>query len=258
MDTLMRRVEQKIALVTGAASVPGLGSATAQRLAQEGAFVYATDVDIAGASAVAMAICEAGGRALALAHDVTSESDWDRVFDAIRAAHGRLDVLVNNAGIAILRMIEVMTSAEYLKQINVNLHSVYYGTYRAVKEMRRVGEGGSIINVSSIVGQVGVPGCSAYAASKGGVRLFTKSVAMETARDRIRVNSVHPGMIMTNMQKVALADNPGQYEIISAAIPMGYMGEPLDIANCILFLASDESRYITGSEFTVDGGYTAQ
>lgn len=254
----MRRLEKKIALVTGAASVPGLGSATAQRFAQEGAIVYTTDVDIEGAQAVAKAICEDGGEAYALAHDVTSESEWDRVMAAICAAHGRLDVLVNNAGIAILRMLDVMTSAEYLKQINVNLHSVYYGTYRAVKEMRRAGKGGSIINLSSVVGQVGVPGCSAYAASKGGVRLFTKTVALETARDRIRVNSVHPGMILTNMQKVALRDNPEQYDIISAAIPMAYMGEPLDIANCILFLASDESRYITGTEFTVDGGYTAQ
>lgn len=254
----MRRLERKIALVTGAASVPGLGSATAQRFAQEGAIVYTTDVDIDGAQAVAKAICEDGGEAHALPHDVTSEADWDRVMGAICGAHGHLDVLVNNAGIAILRMIDVMTSAEYLKQINVNLHSVYYGTYRAVKEMRRAGRGGSIINLSSVVGQVGVPGCSAYAASKGGVRLFTKTVALETARDKIRVNSVHPGMILTNMQKVALRDNPEQYDIISAAIPMGYMGEPLDIANCILFLASDESRYITGTEFTVDGGYTAQ
>lgn len=254
----MRRLEQKIALVTGAASVPGLGSATAQRFAQEGAVVYATDVDFEGAQSVAKGIRDEGGQAHALAHDVTSEADWDRVMGTISAAHGRLDVLVNNAGIAILRMIDVMTSAEYLKQVNVNLHSVYYGTARAVKEMRRAGRGGSIINLSSVVGQVGVPGCAAYAASKGGVRLFSKTVAMETARDRIRVNSVHPGMIMTNMQKVALRDNPGQYEIISAAIPMGYMGEPLDIANCNLFLASDESRYITGTEFTVDGGYTAQ
>lgn len=254
----MARLDKKIALVTGAASVPGLGSATAERLAEEGAHVYVTDVDLAGVEAVATGIREKGRQARAFAHDVTSEGDWDRVISTIIAVHGRLDVLVNNAGIALLRMIAVLTTAEWTRTINVNLNSVFYGTQRAVKEMRRVGEGGSIINLSSIAGQVGVPGCSAYSASKGGVRLLTKSIALETARDKIRVNSVHPGMIYTNMQKIALQDNREQYEIITSAIPMGAMGEPLDIANAILFLASDESRYITGAEITVDGGLTVQ
>lgn len=254
----MIRLADKIALITGGASVPGLGSATAERLAQEGAVVYVTDVDLAGAEALAAGIRKAGGRATALAHDVTSEADWDRVVASIIGAHGRIDVLVNNAGIAVLRMIDVITSAEWAKQINVNLTSMFYGTQRVIREMRRVGEGGSIINLSSVAGQVGVPGCSAYSASKGGVRLFTKSVALETARDKIRVNSVHPGMIWTNMQKLALQDNREQYDLITAAIPVGYMGEPVDIANCVLFLACDESRYITGAEITVDGGLTAQ
>jgi NAD(P)-dependent dehydrogenase (short-subunit alcohol dehydrogenase family) len=252
------RLDRKIALVTGGASVPGLGSATAQRLAEEGAVVYLTDLDQQGAESVAAGIREKGGKAQAFSHDVTSEGDWDRVIGAIIAAHGRLDVLVNNAGIAVLRMIDVMTTAEWIKTINVNLNSVFYGTQRAIKEMRRVGEGGSIVNLSSIAGQVGVPGCTAYSASKGGVRLFTKSVALETARDRIRVNSVHPGMIWTNMQKLAIQDNREQYDIITAAIPMGAMGEALDIANAVLFLASEESRYITGAEITVDGGLTVQ
>jgi NAD(P)-dependent dehydrogenase (short-subunit alcohol dehydrogenase family) len=254
----MTRLANKIALITGGASVPGLGSATAERLAQEGALVYVTDVDLAGAEVVAAGIRSAGGRASAMTHDVTSEADWDRVIAAIIAKHGRIDVLVNNAGIAVLRMIDLITSAEWLKQVNVNLTSVFYGTQRVIREMRRVGEGGSIINLSSVAGQVGVPGCSAYSASKGGVRLFTKSVALETARDKIRVNSVHPGMIWTNMQKIALQDNREQYDLITAAIPAGYMGEPVDIANAILFLACDESRYITGAEITVDGGLTAQ
>jgi NAD(P)-dependent dehydrogenase (short-subunit alcohol dehydrogenase family) len=254
----MTRLANKIVLITGGASVPGLGSATAERLAQEGALVYVTDVDLAGAEVVAAGIRSAGGRASAMTHDVTSEADWDRVIAAIIAKHGRIDVLVNNAGIAVLRMIDVITSAEWLKQVNVNLTSVFYGTQRVIREMRRVGEGGSIINLSSVAGQVGVPGCSAYSASKGGVRLFTKSVALETARDKIRVNSVHPGMIWTNMQKIALQDNREQYDLITAAIPAGYMGEPVDIANAILFLACDESRYITGAEITVDGGLTAQ
>jgi NAD(P)-dependent dehydrogenase (short-subunit alcohol dehydrogenase family) len=252
------RVAGKVALVTGGASVPGLGSATALRLAEEGAIVFVTDRDGEGAQAVADRICGTGGRAFAMTHDVTAEADWDRAMGAIIEKLGRLDILVNNAGIAVLRMLDVLETADWMRQIEVNLTSVYYGTRRAVRAMRTVGQGGSIVNVSSVAGQIGVPGCSAYAASKAGVRLFTKTVALETARDKIRVNSVHPGMIWTNMQKLAMADNAQQYDIINAAIPMGHMGEPLDIANCILFLASDESRYVTGAEFTVDGGLTAQ
>jgi NAD(P)-dependent dehydrogenase (short-subunit alcohol dehydrogenase family) len=254
----MARLADKVALVTGAASVPGLGSATARRFAEEGAIVYLTDIDLVGVEAVAADICKAGGRAAALPQDVTSEADWDRVIAAIVAAHGRLDALVNNAGIAVLRLIETLSTADWTRQIAVNLSRVFYGTQRAIREMRRVGQGGSIINLSSVAGQVGVQGCAAYSASKGGVRAFTKSVALEAARDRIRINTIHPGMILTNMQKVALQDNRAQYDVVTAAIPMGYMGDPLDIANCALFLASDESRYITGAELTVDGGFTAQ
>jgi len=254
----MPRLADKIALITGGASVPGLGSATARSFAEEGAVVYVTDVDAAGAEAVATDIRKAGGRAHALAHNVTSEPDWDRVIGTIIDTCGRLDVLVNNAGIAVLRMMDAITSVEWARQIDVNLSSVFHGTRRAIREMRRVGQGGSIINLSSVAGQVGVPGCAAYSASKGGVRALTKSVALEVARYRIRFNTIHPGMILTNMQKVALQDNREQYDVINAAIPMGYMGDPLDIANCAVFLASDESRYITGAELTVDGGFTAQ
>lgn len=250
----MPRLANKIALVTGAASIPGLGSATAIRFAEEGAFTYLTDIDLAGAEAVAASIRAKGGRAVALAHDVTNTAHWDATFARIKADHGRLDVLVNNAGIAILRPFAEFSDADWMRQNDVNLHSVFYGTQRAVRLMRAVGNGGSIINISSVGGLIGVPGCSAYAAAKGGVRIFSKTVALECARDKIRVNSVHPGMIMTNMQKVALADNPEVYRQISAAIPMGHFGEPEDVANMNLFLASDESRYCTGSEFVVDGG----
>lgn len=253
----MGRLAGKVAVVTGAASIPGLGSATAIRFAREGAAVILTDIDVDGAETVAASIRDSGGTASALGHDVTSEADWDRVVAAVVAEHGGIDILVNNAGIAILRMIEVVTSAEWLRQNDVNLNSVFYGTVRAVREMRRTGRGGSIINLSSVGGIVGVPGCAAYSASKGGVRIFSKTVALETARDQIRVNTVHPGMIMTNMQLLALKDNPEQYDILNAAIPMGRMGDPDDIANMNLFLASDEARYITGAEFVVDGGLIA-
>jgi NAD(P)-dependent dehydrogenase (short-subunit alcohol dehydrogenase family) len=254
----MKRVEGKIALVTGGASVPGLGSSTAERLAAEGATVYVTDLDLEGAELVAAGIRRAGAKAIALAHDVTSEAAWDRVIATVVDGHGRLDVLVNNAGIALLSMIDTATVSEWKKMIDVNLSSVFYGTQRAVREMRRVGQGGSIINLSSVAGLVGIPGCTAYSATKGGVRLFTKAVAIETARDKIRVNSVHPGVIWTNMQKLALNDNAANAAAIVAAIPYGAMGEPIDIANAVLFLASDEARYITGTEITVDGGMTAQ
>ena len=254
----MGRVEGKVALVTGAGSTPGLGEATAKRLAEEGAVVYLTDIDEAGVMARAEEIRATGGRAKGMRQDVTSEAEWDATVDAILADVGRLDILVNNAGIAVLRMIDAMTPQDFARQMEVNMTSVYLGTRRAVAEMRKTGQGGSIVNLSSVAGLVGIPGVSAYAASKAGVRLFSKAIAMETAREGIRVNSVHPGMILTNMQKVALQDNPEQYDIITAAIPMGKMGEALDIANCVLFLASEEARYITGAEFVVDGGMTAQ
>jgi NAD(P)-dependent dehydrogenase (short-subunit alcohol dehydrogenase family) len=253
----MGRLSGKVTLVTGGASVPGLGSATAIRFAEENAVVYITDRDADGAEKVAAGIRASGGEAYALAHDVTSEADWDRVMAAIIDGHGRLDVLVNNAGIAVLRMIEDYTTDDWNLQNNVNLNSVFYGTKRAVIAMRKTGQGGSIINMSSVAGIVGVPGCGAYSAAKGGMRIFSKSIAMETAKDKIRVNTVHPGMILTNMQGVALEDNADNYDDTLALIPMGYMGEPLDIANMNLFLASDEARYITGAEMVVDGGMMA-
>ncbi|MBC2669001.1 SDR family NAD(P)-dependent oxidoreductase [Novosphingobium piscinae] len=258
----MARLQGKIALVTGGASVPGLGSATAVRFAEEGATVIVTDRDGAGAERVAAGIRAAGGQATAHAHDVTSEADWDRVMAAIETAHGKLDVLVNNAGIAVLRMIEDLTAEDWQLQNRVNLDSVFYGSRRAVIAMRRaIAAGrqstGSIINISSVAGLAGVPGCGAYAAAKGGVRLFSKVVAMECAKDQIRCNSVHPGMILTNMQGVAAEDNAANYDATVALIPMGYMGDPSDIANMNLFLASDEARYVTGAEFVVDGGMMA-
>jgi NAD(P)-dependent dehydrogenase (short-subunit alcohol dehydrogenase family) len=258
----MGRLAGKIALITGGASVPGLGSATAIRFAEEGAVVYVTDRDRDGAEKVAAGIRASGGQAVAMAHDVTDEAQWDAVFAKIIADHGRLDVLVNNAGIAVLRMIEDFTTADWNLQNNVNLNSVFYGTKRAVIAMRKIGPdgkpiGGSIINISSTAGLGGVPACSAYSAAKGGVRMFSKTIAMETAKDRIRVNTVHPGMIQTNMQGVALEDNADNYDDTMALVPMGYLGEPVDVANMNLFLASDESRYITGTEMVVDGGMMA-
>jgi len=251
------RLEGKITLVTGAGSDRGLGAATARRFVEEGAFVYITDLDGAGAEAVAASIRADGGKVQAIAQDVTDEAAWDSLFDAIEHAHGRLDVLVNNAGIAVLKMVGELTAEDWRRQNSVNLDSVFYGTQRAVKLMRKVGKGGSIINLSSIGGLLGIPACAAYGAAKGGVRIFSKTVAMECAADNIRCNSVHPGMIETAMQDVARRDNPEGFKDIVASIPMNRMGAPIDIANMILFLASDEAGYITGGEFVVDGGVTA-
>jgi len=244
----MRRLEGKITLVTGAGSDRGLGAATARRFAAEGAYVYLTDLDAAGAQAIAEGITRNGGQAEAMAHDVASEESWDAVFAAVESNHGRLDVIVNNAGIAILKPLADLTAADWERQNRVNLDSVFFGTQRAVKLMRKVGQGGSIINLSSIGGLVGVPACGAYGAAKGGVRIFSKVVAMECAAEN---------MIETAMQDVARRDNPGGFKDIVAGIPMKRLGTPDDIANMNLFLASEEAGYITGAEFTVDGGVTA-
>ena len=248
----MARFDGKVVLVSGGAR--GQGAAEARQLVKEGAKVVIGDVLEKEGTALAK---ELGRAAVFLRQDVTSEADWDRVMAEIDGAHGRLDVLVNNAGIAVLRPIEDMTLAEWNLQNDVNLASVFLGTKRAVAAMRKAGNGGSIINLSSVAGLFGVPACGAYAASKGGVRLFSKVIAVECAKDRIRCNSVHPGMILTNMQGVAAEDNAANYDATLALIPMGYMGDPIEIANMNLFLASDESRYVTGTEMIVDGGMAA-
>ncbi len=250
----MGRLSGKTAFITGAASQPGLGSATALRFAEEGANICISDINMEGLEKVAEELRAAGAEVLTLRHDVTSESDWDEAFGELLEKFGKLDILVNNAGIALLQMIDEISHNSWRKQVTVNLDSVFYGTQRAVSAMRDGKNGGSIINLSSVAGLVGIPGTGSYAASKGAVKSFTKAVAMETARENIRVNSVHPGVIWTNMQGDAIRDNKEQYDLLNESIPMGRMGEPLDIANMNLFLASDESKYITGAEFVVDGG----
>lgn len=255
---MMIDLSGKVALVTGAASAGGLGFAAARLMARQGASLFLTDLDGTAVEARAEELRGEGRKAAAMAQDVTSESGWAEVMDAVLAAFGRIDILVNNAGIAVLRPMDVMTKADWDKQLRVNLDSVYLGTKAGVDQMRRQGEGGSIINMSSVAGLVGVEGTAAYAASKGGVRLFSKTVALETAKDDIRVNTVHPGMIWTDMQKVAIADNKEVFDQINAAVPMSRMGEPEDIGAMVAFLASDDAKYITGAEFVVDGGMVAR
>jgi NAD(P)-dependent dehydrogenase (short-subunit alcohol dehydrogenase family) len=247
----------KTIIVTGAASAGGLGFATARLLARQGHAVTLTDLDGDAAAARAEELRAEGLTATGLAQDVTDEAGWAALIAQVSGETGRIDGLVNNAGIAVLKWTADLDAAAWDRQIDVNLKSVYLGC-RAVLPVMEAQGSGSIVNLSSIAGLVGVAGASAYAASKGGVRLYSKALALEVAAKGIRVNSVHPGVIWTEMQKVAIEDNPDQYDAINATIPMKRMGEPDDIGEMIAFLISDRAKYVTGGEFVVDGGLTAQ
>lgn len=253
----MSRLAGKVALVTGAASNPGLGFTTACLFAREGARLVVTDIDEEGLGVAVKEIQKLGGDVVACRHDVTCEDDWKNAVATAVKAWGKLDILVNNAGIAVLGNTAEMSFSAFEKQIGVNMDSVFLGIKSVLPVMEANG-GGSIVNISSIVGLVGMAGSSAYAASKGGVRALSKSVAVEYAGKNIRCNSVLPGVIMTNLQNAPLRENPQLFETLATTIPMGHLGDPEDVANCALFLASDESKYVTGAELVVDGGYTAQ
>jgi NAD(P)-dependent dehydrogenase (short-subunit alcohol dehydrogenase family) len=260
----MSRLKDKVAIVTGAAS--GIGRATALLFGREGARVVATDIASSGETVV-QEIRAAGGLGTFIVHDVTDESTWLKVLTRTLDTYGRLDVLVNNAGIAISRTVAEMTLAEWREQMAVNLDSVFLGTKHAVRAMRQSGRGGSIVNVSSVSGLVGSPSTSAYAASKGGVRMLSKAVAVECAPDGIRVNTVFPGGVRTPIWENAdwwdgfvrqVGSEEEAWKKLEAAAPLGRMGQPDEIAEAILYLASDASRYVTGSELVIDGGYTAR
>jgi len=250
------RLTGKIALITGAAS--GIGWVTAELFAQEGAVVVLTDRAADQLEQRASSLRIRDGRHRAIALDVTSEEGWVRAMQEIEREFGRLDVLVNNAGIGYFRSIAETTYQEWRHILAVNLDSVFLGTRQALPLLSRSGKG-SIINVSSIRGQVAGPNVAAYSASKAGVRLFTKSTAIECAAagNGVRANSVHPGVIETPMSTQAL-DDPAKLEKSLERIPVGRLGTAAEIAAAIVFLASDESSYMTGSEMTIDGGYTAQ
>ena len=253
------RVEGKVILVTGGAS--GLGAESARRLASEGARVVLTDRAVAEGGAVADDIVAQGGQAIFLAHDVTVEADWQRVVDSAVARFGGLHVLVNNAGIASSGL-ELMThTLEAWRQVlSVNLDGVFLGMRYAGPAIAAAG-GGSVINLSSILGKVGFAGAAAYCASKGGVALLTKAAAMEWAPLNIRVNSIHPGFIETPMVANVIheAENGNELkEMIISRHMLGRLGVPREIADGVVFLASDESSFMTGAELVIDGGYTAQ
>ena len=249
------RLAGKVALISGGAR--GMGAAEARLFAREGAQVVVGDVLDAEGRGVEAEIKTKGGEAVFARLDVTSESDWQRAVGLAQSRFGRLNVLVNNAGIGGGARIEDTTLEEWDRMMAVNATGVFLGTKSVIAAMRSAG-GGSIINISSQLGLVGTDNSSPqYQASKGAVRLLTKATAIQYAREGIRANSVHPGPIVTPMTERGRAD-PARRQLMVSRIPLGRYGEPDEVAYGVLYLASDESAYVTGSELVIDGGWTAQ
>lgn len=266
----MRGFEGKVALVTGAAS--GIGRGCAIALAREGATALVADIDEAGGLQTCEQIARAGGQASYLRLDVASEADWAARAAEIERTLGALHILVNNAAICVAVPVLEMKFETWKRQVSINLDSVFLGT-RATIPLIAASGGGSIVNISSVAGLKGVPGLSGYCATKGGVRLFTKAVALECAQagNNIRVNSLHPGGIETPIwMKMAnegdLPDptaNSGAQAMEAAraatasATPLGFAGTPEDIAEGVVYLCSDAARFVTGTELIIDGGVFA-
>ena len=238
------RLENKVVLVTGAAS--GIGYAIAQLFAKEGATVFASDIQSPGTPYAD------GIEGLTL--DVTSEEDWKAAVDAVIEKTGRLDVLVNNAGIIAYEPLDELDLQAWQRMIAVDQTGVFLGMREAVRVMRRQ-KSGSIVNISSIWGNAAVAGAHSYHAAKGAVRNMSKNAAMTYVADGIRVNSVHPGFIHTPLTD---AQAPDLNDVVIGATPMKRGGQPIEVAFGCLFLASDESSYVTGTELVIDGGYLAQ
>jgi 3alpha(or 20beta)-hydroxysteroid dehydrogenase len=245
------RLDGKVAIITGAAG--GIGAAAARRFAQEGARLLLTDADAAGAQRLAD---ELGDAAAARGHDVTSELDWQAVAEQAVQSNGRIDVLLNNAGVFLAASLQETSLEDFRRVIDINLVGVFIGMRSVAPVMIRQGAG-SIINVSSVAGLGGSPYLSAYAASKWAVRGVSKVVAKELAHAGVRVNSLHPGQIDTDMNARQREKTPELIDKLIRAIPLGRIGTPDEVSHAAVYLASDESVYVTGSELVIDGGTSA-
>ena len=249
------RLEGKVAIITGGAR--GQGATEARMFAQEGAKVVVGDIRDELGIQVEAEIRELGGEAVYLHLDVTSDDDWQRAVETAEQRFGKVDVLVNNAAIVLRKDIEETTGDDWDNIMEINAKGVFLGTKAVIPAMRRAG-GGSIINISSISGLVSI-GPPAYIATKGAVRLFTKSTAIQYASENIRANSIHPGSVDTDMRREGMGDQtPEEIQARIDNIPLGRVGTTEDISYGALFLASDESSFMTGSELVIDGGYTAK
>ncbi len=248
------RLQGKVAIITGAAR--GQGAEEARMFAKEGAKVVLADVTDQEGTAVAAEIAEMGGDALYVHLDVTNEDEWDAAVQSAVASFGKLDILVNNAGIWRRGHVLETSSDQWDDIMDVNAKGVFLGTKAAIPEMRKAG-GGSIVNISSTAGLVGSKTSAAYSASKGAVRIFTKSTAVQYAAEGIRANSIHPGPIDTDMGDQVWPDAASKAASVTRTA-LNRMGTPEDIAYGALYLASDESSFVTGSELVIDGGVTAQ
>lgn len=248
------RLENKVALISGGAG--GMGAAEARLFAREGAKVVIGDILEEEGRRTEAEINESGGDCLFVRLDVTSESQWQQAVATAVARFGKLDILVNNAGIYRGERVEDTSVESWDQVMDVNAKGVFLGTKHAIPAIRDAG-GGSIINISSVAGLVGNPFASAYNASKGAVRLLTKATAVQYAKDGIRANSVHPGVIATPMTQAIVNDETfRRFRLAENPIPR--LGQPDDVAYGVLYLASDESSFVTGSELVIDGGWTAQ
>ena len=249
------RLEGKVAIITGGAR--GQGATEARMFASEGARVVIGDIRDELGMQVEAEIRELGGHAVYLHLDVTSDDDWQRAVETAEQQFGKVDVLVNNAAIVLRKDIEETTADDWDNIMDINAKGVFLGTRAVIPAMRRAG-GGSIINISSISGLVSI-GPPAYIATKGAVRLFTKSTAIQYASENIRANSIHPGSVDTDMRREGMGDQtPEEIQARIDNIPLGRVGTTEDISYGALFLASDESSFMTGSELVIDGGYTAK
>ncbi len=249
------RLANKVALITGGAR--GQGAVEAKLFATEGAYVVICDILDEEGKRIESEINNTGGSSLFAHLDVTDESEWQNVIATTLNSFGKLDILVNNAGIYKWAQVEETTSELWDQTMDINAKGVFLGTKHAIPAMRNSG-GGSIVNISSVAGLIGSANAAAYGASKGAVRLLTKSTAIQYAKDGIRANSVHPGIIDTPMTTPNLLATQEARDRSASRHPLGRVGTSEDVAYGVLFLASDESSFMTGSELVIDGGLTAQ